>query len=181
MLRHPLTLTFLIPGLALVFLLVAFRSQDFVAAPVLNTASRAAEPSAQLAPVADRDNVTERIRPIGQVEIVRQDQPAPEQTGEEVGKPQTSVVTAQPPPVADPGVYRRACGSCHDRAGHGLPRIGDRAAWSALFAEGIDRLAERVTQGFPGHPPVDDHWPSEPEIRQALHYVMQETFWPAQK
>ena len=52
------------------------------------------------------------------------------------------------------GLYERACASCHDAAGSGAPRRGDRTAWAPREARGLPALVASVRAGKGAMPPM---------------------------
>lgn len=60
-------------------------------------------------------------------------------------------------PLADArlaSLYERACANCHEVAGTGAPRRGDRAAWGPREAAGAAALVASVRQGKGAMPPM---------------------------
>jgi cytochrome c5 len=47
-------------------------------------------------------------------------------------------------------VYQQACAMCHATGTAGAPRTGDKAAWEARIAQGVDVLDEHAIKGFKG-------------------------------
>lgn len=50
-------------------------------------------------------------------------------------------------------VMQLHCAACHETGYGGAPRIGDRAAWSARLARGVDRLVRSANRGRTESPP----------------------------
>lgn len=53
---------------------------------------------------------------------------------------------------ADEGqkTYQAACFACHGTGAAGAPKLGDKAAWKARIAQGMDTLNEHALKGFKG-------------------------------
>lgn len=47
-------------------------------------------------------------------------------------------------------VYTAACFACHGTGAAGAPKLGDKGAWSARIAQGMDTLVEHALKGFQG-------------------------------
>jgi len=60
-----------------------------------------------------------------------------------------AVSTAQ----ADVRTYRTACMSCHASGVAGAPKTGDKAAWKARIATGMDAMVKNVIDGKGAMPP----------------------------
>lgn len=60
--------------------------------------------------------------------------------------------------AVDPAIaklYGQTCRACHDpRSRSGAPATGDRQAWAARVAQGMDLLLERTINGYKGMPPL---------------------------
>lgn len=71
-----------------------------------------------------------------------------------------------------PAQYPQTCGVCHDSGNLGAPKKGDKQAWVALKAKGMDTLVQSVNTGTPQMPKkglcnrcTDD------ELRQMIEYM----------
>lgn len=55
---------------------------------------------------------------------------------------------------ADIGQYRKnGCIACHSTGAAGAPKVGDKAAWKARIAAGMDTLMKNATNGKGAMPP----------------------------
>jgi len=54
---------------------------------------------------------------------------------------------------ADMRTYRTACASCHMTGAAGAPKTGDKAAWKARIAQGMDTLVTHAIKGIGAMPP----------------------------
>ena len=58
----------------------------------------------------------------------------------------------------DPGrvglIYAQTCMACHTSPGSGAPQAGDREAWQARTAQGMDLLLQHTIDGHRGMPPL---------------------------
>ncbi|MEJ2142572.1 MAG: c-type cytochrome [Gammaproteobacteria bacterium] len=72
-----------------------------------------------------------------------------------VGSVNTSTVKAAPAAggAADAkGTYQSACFACHGTGAAGAPKFGDKGAWKARIAQGLDTLFDHALHGFKGMP-----------------------------
>jgi len=85
-------------------------------------------------PVAlEPGRVAQRILPVGTVEVVDASTPKIAKTGEDVVK--------------------TVCGACHTTGAANAPKIGDKAAWAARLAQGLDGLTKSAIKGKNAMPP----------------------------
>jgi len=84
-------------------------------------------------PAMSEQSVARRIKPIGQVTLVDPDAPKVVKTGEEV--------------------YKQVCLACHGTGVLNAPKVGDKAAWGKLNAQGLDTLAANAIKGIRQMPP----------------------------
>ena len=54
---------------------------------------------------------------------------------------------------ADIRTYRTACAACHMSGAAGAPKTGDKAAWKARIAAGMDTLVTNAIKGKGAMPP----------------------------
>ena len=137
-------LAFLIPilGIAAISSLVA-------------TGGRGSEASSSEAAIAAR------IKPVGTV-VIDTSQPAlPSVSAAPAAVPAASTVAVAVPtipaaataPAAKPDgkkVYDTACMACHATGIAGAPKLGDKDAWTARIAQGLDTLHMHAIKGFQG-------------------------------
>lgn len=55
--------------------------------------------------------------------------------------------SAKPDPAKGKAVYEANCAACHSTGVAGAPKVGDKAAWSALVARGFDSLLQTALNG----------------------------------
>ena len=92
--------------------------------------------------------------PVGQVALADDEEPVipaePVATPEAVAAP-TSPPEAAAAPLTGPQVYRAVCIACHMPPGvGGAPPFGDKDAWTARIAQGMDTLIDHALNGFTG-------------------------------
>jgi cytochrome c5 len=75
--------------------------------------------------------------------------------------------------------YDNICASCHKSGSNKSPRVGEQNEWTASFAKGIDALTKVVVEGPPSHPKDGESELTDVQIRNAIEYIMQQTFWPS--
>ena len=100
------------------------------------------------------------------------------QAGEEVTSPPVAVVN-MPSPGKD--LYDNACASCHENGSNKSPRVGEQNEWIASMAKGTDALTKLVAEGPPSHPKFSESELTDIQIRNAIEYIMQQTYWPSFK
>lgn len=72
-------------------------------------------------------------------------------------------------------IYGKACVACHSVGVAGAPRLGDKAAWSARIAQGVDTLHKHALQGFRGMPPKGGRMDlSDADVSAAVDYMISE-------
>jgi len=49
-------------------------------------------------------------------------------------------------------LYVANCAVCHDSGALSSPKLGDKAAWKLIIAQGMDVVLERAINGYKGHP-----------------------------
>jgi cytochrome c5 len=84
---------------------------------------------------ADNQAVLERIRPVASVNVG-------EAGGSDVKGERSGAQIVQ-----------AICAACHQTGAAGAPKMGDRAAWGKLIAEGQKHLAEEAIKGVRAMPP----------------------------
>ncbi len=71
-------------------------------------------------------------------------------------------------------VYTKSCASCHASGVMGAPKVGDKAAWSGLNAEGLDALTQNAIKGEGNMPPKGGNMNlSDEEVKAAVAYMME--------
>lgn len=99
--------------------------------------------------VADEKSVAERIRPIGEVTLAGAEQAA-------AAAPAAAATTAAAPGAAAKSgeeIYSQSCIACHASGAAGAPKLGDKAAWEARIAQGMDALLTTAINGKNAMPP----------------------------
>lgn len=73
-------------------------------------------------------------------------------------------------------VYTKACLSCHKSGLIGAPKVGDRAAWSALIANGEDKMTKNAITGI-GRMPAKGGISSltDAEVAAAVKYMVEQS------
>lgn len=75
-------------------------------------------------------------------------------------------------------IFDNLCTSCHTAGIAGAPKFGDKAAWAARIAEGMDTLFKHATDGY--HGPDGNFMPpkggnpalSEAQVQAAVTYMV---------
>lgn len=114
--------------------------------------------------MSDDSAVAERIAPVAKVM--------------EAG----SAPAADAAPVKQSGkdVYASACFACHGTGAAGAPKLGDKAAWSARIAQGMDTVNKHAIKGFTGSkgvmPPKGGNAAlSDDAVIAAVEYIVAES------
>ena len=71
-------------------------------------------------------------------------------------------------------LYNGACMACHSTGAAGAPMLGDKAAWEARAATGIDAMLSTARTGKGAMPPNGGSALSEAEMRQVIEYMLAE-------
>ena len=102
----------------------------------------------------------ENIKPVGLVTVA-------DQSG-------ASAAAAGPRSGAD--VYNAVCMACHATGAAGAPKVGDKAAWTPRFAQGVDTLDSHAINGIRAMPPKGTCADcSDDEMKAAVAYMLNET------
>lgn len=69
-------------------------------------------------------------------------------------------------------VYKAVCVACHASGVAGAPKLGDKAAWAARTAGGIDALLASVIKGKNAMPPRAGSKLSDEELRAGVQHML---------
>jgi len=91
-----------------------------------------------------------------------------------------TVATAAEPAKADtastgaaaPALYTQICQTCHASGVAGAPKIGDKAAWAARLAQGVDGLTASAIKGKNAMPPKGGSTASDADIKAVVAYMV---------
>ncbi|TCD47735.1 c-type cytochrome [Chlorobium sp. N1] len=75
-----------------------------------------------------------------------------EESAAEATAPAADETPADPKLAAGKEVYAANCAMCHDSGMMGAPKPGDKAAWEARVAQGVDVMTQKSIEGFAGMP-----------------------------
>ena len=79
---------------------------------------------------------------------------------------------------ADAGkkLYESTCIACHGAGVAGAPKVGDKAAWSPIIAQGMPVLYDRAIHGYTGKrgmmPPKGGSTASDADVKAAVDYMV---------
>jgi cytochrome c5 len=77
---------------------------------------------------------------------------------------------------ADIKTYRTACMACHATGAAGAPKLGDKAAWKARIAQGMDTLVMHATKGKGAMPPKGGRADlTDAQIKSTVEYMVGES------
>ena len=107
--------------------------------------------------------VAERIRPVMTLDDIRG--PAGEQ---QMGVAVAEVKTPE-------ALYQGACLACHATGVANAPKLGDKAAWEAKAALGIDALLQTAITGKGAMPPKGGSSYTDEELRIVIEYMLAES------
>jgi len=120
-------------------------------------------------------SVDERLAPAGRVGL-------PGDPGADAQPEAAAAVAATPvaAPLTGPQVFNQACNACHGAGIAGAPKVGDKAAWGARIAQGMDTLNKHAIEGFQGQAgvmPPKGGWAnlSDGEIVAAVDYMVEQS------
>ena len=77
---------------------------------------------------------------------------------------------------ADVRTYRTACAACHMSGAAGAPKTGDKAAWKARIAAGMDTMVTNAIKGKGAMPPKGGR-PNltDEQIKAVVAYMVDES------
>jgi cytochrome c5 len=114
-----------------------------------------------------KDLRSERIKPLGQVNLVEKTGAVAQAT---VQKP---VIQKTGPAKSGQEVYNTTCMACHATGIAGAPKYGDEAAWTPRIAKGEATLIQHALNGLNAMPPRGGNLDlSDEEIKGAVHYIL---------
>lgn len=108
----------------------------------------------------EREAVAERIKPVGSVYVVGQAAP---------------VAEAAPAAKSGADIVAASCNACHGTGVLEAPKIGDKAAWEARMANGVDGLLATSIAGKGNMPPRGGASASDEELRAAIEHMLKES------
>jgi cytochrome c5 len=103
-------------------------------------------------PDEDEDAVLRRIKPVGDVRLALPSGPKGQLSGEQV--------------------YNQVCKTCHENGIAGAPKVGDKAAWSRIIAQGLATSLDHAVKGIRAMPPKGGNPDFENiEVERAIVYM----------
>ena len=113
--------------------------------------------------------VLQRIQPVGQVRVGKADQvvvaAAPAASTEAAGAGKSGEQ-----------IYNSTCVACHASGVAGAPKVGDKAAWEARLARGMDDLLNVSIKGKGAMPPKGGNAGlSDEELKSAIEHMLKKT------
>ena len=118
------------PKQLLIVVLLAFLVPIILIAILASLATHSVEPSAQ---VVSEEAIAKRLQPVGQVVVAEGSDVPGQRTGKQI--------------------VEAVCAACHATGALNAPKIGDKAAWGKLIAEGHDELTQTAIKGIRQMPP----------------------------
>lgn len=116
----------------------------------------------------DRDEITARIKPVGQVQIDGDDSTI-------IKAPVTAEKPAQKKTAAMDGetVYKKYCVTCHSTGLAGSPKFHDKSQWAPRQKQGMDTLLKHAITGIKAMPPKGTCMScSDAELKAAIKYML---------
>jgi cytochrome c5 len=87
-----------------------------------------------------------------------------------------SVVSVNASNEVGQSVYTKSCAACHASGVMGAPKVGDKAAWSGLIAEGEPVLTKNAIKGEGKMPPKGGNMKlTDAEVKAAVEYMMEQS------
>lgn len=84
-----------------------------------------------------------------------------------------AVAAAGGAPKSAEEVYNTTCKMCHDAGIGGAPKTGDKAAWKARIAQGMDTLHKNAVVGIRAMPPKGTCAScSDDEVKAAVDFIV---------
>lgn len=136
--------------------LVAFTVVIIVLANMVGSGEDAGQGANEMQAAA----IAERIQPVGQVNV---------------GSATAEVAAAPAAPRSGSEVYTAHCFACHGTGAAGAPKVGDKGAWSARTAQGMDGLLKSAISGKGAMPPRGGSTASDDELKAAIEHMLKET------
>ena len=96
--------------------------------------------------VADESSIADRIRPIGEVTLAGSATAASTAAAETAAAPAAAAKSGEE-------IYNQSCIACHLSGAAGAPKLGDKAAWEARVAQGMDAMLATAISGKNAMPP----------------------------
>ena len=82
-------------------------------------------------------------------------------------------LAAQPAERSGAQVYEQVCASCHASGVNGAPKVGDRKAWAARSAQGLNSLTQHALEGIRNMPPHGGNFKlTDVEIERGITYMV---------
>ena len=87
---------------------------------------------------------------------------------------QTAAAEAPAPaaPTEVPPLYKKSCAMCHSTGAGGAPKVGDKPAWAARIATGMDELLKVAINGRGGMPARGGTKASDDELKAVVEYMV---------
>jgi len=68
-------------------------------------------------------------------------------------------------------LYKSVCGACHDTGAANAPKLGDKGAWAARLALGLDGLTKSAKAGKNAMPPNGGSNATADELKRAIVFM----------
>ncbi|CEK11764.1 c-type cytochrome [Legionella hackeliae] len=119
----------------------------------------------------DRQQIEQRIQPVGQVRLQEQKTTAPAVTANPEETKADAAKKEEPPGQA---IYEKFCSVCHRDGVAGAPKIHDAAAWKPrLDAKKLDGLTASAIKGLNAMPPKGTCMEcSDADIKNAIQFML---------
>jgi cytochrome c5 len=139
-------------------------------------------------PQMSDEAIAKRLQPVGTVAISEGGARGAETSGQPAAPPVAAAAPVSAParaasavPAAAGGtdfatgkaVYEKTCQVCHAAGIAGAPKAGDKAAWAAHLARGMDDLYKNAIKGIKAMPPKGGNPSlSDAEVKAAVDYMV---------
>lgn len=136
----------------------------------------------------DTAAVDARIAPVGSAAVAASSQAAAQQNAASTAVVSASAAAAPASPgsgaampvaatkVDGKGLYESTCIACHGAGVAGAPKVGDKAAWAPIIAQGDAVLYDRAIHGYTGKhgmmPPKGGSTASDDDVKAAVDYMV---------
>lgn len=141
-------------------------------APAAVSARVAPVGSAAVAPAGATANASASSAAPAQIAAAAPE-PGPASAAAPAAAAATTVASAKPDGEA---LYKSTCVACHGAGVAGAPKVGDKAAWAPIIAQGMDTLYERAIHGYTGKhgvmPPKGGSTAPDDQVKAAVDYMV---------
>lgn len=122
--------------------------------------------------------VSERVAPVGSAAVASASAAAPAEAAAPAPQPASAAAPAAVASAKPDGeaLYKSTCIACHGAGVAGAPKVGDKAVWAPIIAQGDSVLYDRAIHGFTGKagmmPPKGGSTAPDDQVKAAVDYMV---------